>query len=203
MKKFEIIMGGIVILSIIMKLLHFAGSGLLLTLSLLSLSIFYFLFSVALFNKIHLKKRPADEDKPKTFTKRVIGSIFLGFTLSIILNGILFKLQLWPGGELMMYIGIIFLVFILVVASIFYFRSRDRFYKRVFTRSIIIGLTGVLIFLLPMSTLIDIYFRDYPEYAELYKITLVDPQNMELQEQLRLMKLEMDGEEAQEIHEEK
>jgi len=55
MKKIELIVGFASILAIILKIIHLPGSSILLTLTFGMLSIFYYLFSFALFNDIRLR----------------------------------------------------------------------------------------------------------------------------------------------------
>ena len=76
-------------------------------------------------------------------------------------------------------------------SAIFYFRSKADYYKRVFKRIAIYGGLGLVLYLTPTATIVDIYYGDNPDYAELYKKVLTDPENIELQEQLDQMREEI------------
>jgi hypothetical protein len=62
---------------------------------------------------------------------------------------------------------------------------------RVFKRIAIYGGLGLILYLTPTATIVDIYYGDNPDYAELYKKVLADPENIELREQLDQMRAGM------------
>ena len=191
MKKFELIVGLIAIIGIALKLMNLPGSGILTVLALLTLSMFYFIFSFALFNDIRLRdifKKVAYKD---TNAKRIIGAIGLGFALSAIIIGGLFKLQFWPGATVQLMTGLVSTGLILLIALIIYFRRKADYYLKIFKRIAIYGGLGLILYLTPTATIVDIYYRDNPEYAELYKKVLDDPENIELRKQLEQMRKEM------------
>ncbi len=191
MKKFELIVGLIAIIGIALKLMNLPGSGILTVLALLTLSMFYFIFSFALFNDIRLRdifKKAAYKD---TNAKRIIGAIGLGFALSAIIIGGLFKLQFWPGATVQLMTGLVSTGLLLLIALIIYFRRKADYYVRIFKRIAIYGGLGLILYLTPTATIVDIYYRDNPEYAELYKKVLDDPENIELRKQLEQMRKEM------------
>ena len=191
MKKFELIVGLIAIIGIALKLMNLPGSGILTVLALLTLSMFYFIFSFALFNDIRLRdifKKVAYKD---TNAKRIIGAIGLGFALSAIIIGGLFKLQFWPGATVQLMTGLVSTGLILLIALIIYFRRKADYYLKIFKRIAIYGGLGLILYLTPTATIVDIYYRDNPEYAELYKKVLDDPENIELRKQLEQKRMEM------------
>ena len=191
MRKFELIVGLVAILAFILKLLFIAGSGALLILSASTLTLFYFVFSFAYFNGIPIRNIFKKSSYQETNWKRVIGSIGLGFALSAVITGIMSKLQFWLGANFQLMSGLLATTLALIIALIFKSRKNDRFYSRVFSRIIIYGAVGFIIFSTPSSALVDIYYRNNPEYAELFKQVLANPENEELREQLRKMKDEM------------
>ena len=183
MKKFEIVVGVIAILSFFLKILHLPGSSILTVLSFSILAIFYYL-GFAFFNNIRLREIFKSSSYQNTNAKRIIGAVGLGFALSTIIMGALFKIQLWPGGTFQLNIGLIVTALLFIIAVFFYLRNKTEYYIRIFKRIAIIGGLGFILTLTPSSTLVDIYFRDNPEYAELLKKVLVDPDNQEVREQL-------------------
>ena len=191
MKKFELIVGLIAILGIFLKILHLPGSGILIMLTFAILSLFYYVFSFALFNGIELRDVFKNAFYKDTNAKRMIGAVGLGWTLSVIILGVLFKLQFFSGANMLLQRGLVTLVLILFIAIIFYFRNKADYYKRIFKRIAIYGGLGLVLYLTPTSTLVDMYYRNNPDYAELYKKVLASPDNLELREQLEQMKTKM------------
>jgi hypothetical protein len=193
MKKFELIVGLGAILGVLLKILHFPGSNIMIVLTFSTLSMFYYLFSFALFNNIRLRDIFKKSSYKETNAKRIIGAIVLGFALSAILTGVLFKLLFWAGANLQLRGGLYAIGLILPIATIFYFRNKADYYKRVFKRIAIYGGLGLVLYFMPSSTLVDIYYRNNRDYAELYKKVLAAPDNLELREKLKHMRLEMQG----------
>ncbi|MEX0810735.1 MAG: hypothetical protein WD048_00875 [Chitinophagales bacterium] len=190
MKKFELSIGLIAILAIVLKILNIPGGSLLTVLAFLTLSIFYYL-SFALFNGIRLREIFKSAAYKDTNAKRIIGAVGLGFALSAILMGALFKLEFWPGGTIQLKIGLVITGVILVIATIFYNRNKIEYYRRIFKRIAIIGGLGLILYLTPTTTLVDIYYRNNPDYADLFKRVLADPDNQELSEELEDKREEM------------
>lgn len=184
MKKFERIAGILALLGITLKFFDIPGNGIITTLALSILSVFYYVFSFALFNNILFLDIFNKAAYKETNAKRIIGSIGLGFALSLITIGALFKLQFWSGGTTQLVTGLATLVLIMAIATMFYFRSKADFYIRIFKRIAIYGSFGLLLYLTPSNTLVDLFYGANPEYAELFKQVLADPENEKLREKL-------------------
>ena len=149
MKKIELIVGFASILAIILKIIHLPGSSILLTLTFGMLSIFYYLFSFALFNGIRLQDIFKKEAYRDTNAKKIIGTIGLGFVISLIIIGGLFKLQFFPGADFLLRIGLITIGIILLIVTIFYFNNKTDYYKRIIKRIAIYGVLGLILYLIP------------------------------------------------------
>ena len=190
MKKFEFIVGLFAILGIILKVFHVPGGSILAALVFSTLSMFYYVFSFALFNGIRLRDIFKKVSYKDTNAKRIIGAVGLGWAISVIIIGVLFKLQFWAGADFQLLTGLVTIGVILLIAIIFYFRSKAEYYKRIFKRIAIYGGLGLMLYLTPSSVFVDIYYRNNPDYAELFKKVLASPDNLELREQLEQMKTE-------------
>src|SRR5690349_9874934 len=106
MKKAELIVACLAIVSIILDQLLISGGATLLLLSFFTLASIYFGFSFALFNDIRLRK-VFDSDSYKDVNKwRIIGAAGVGFGLSTTLIGVMFKLMSWTGPEFNLVIGL-------------------------------------------------------------------------------------------------
>lgn len=198
MKKFELILGLLAILGIILKLLDIPGNGILTVLVLCTLSMLYFFFGFALFNDIRLRDIFKNASYKDTNAKRIIGAIGLGFALSLVTIGGLYKLQFWPGASMQLMVGLAITGLIMLIAAIFYFRNKADYYTRVFKRIAIYGGLGLVLYLTPSNTLVDVFHGANPEYADLFKKVLADPENLELREQLQMKEREMYDQEFQE-----
>lgn len=179
MKKTERILALTTLIALIFKLLHWTGGEILLVISLSALSFLYY-FSFALFNDIRFRDIFNKSSYTGISAKRIIGTIGLGFSLSLIMIGSLFKIQLWPGANIQLANGLVLTGIIFLIAFIFYSRNKTAFYKNIFLRIAIIGGFGLLLFMTPNNTLIDIYYPNHPEYREAFKKAIANPQDKNL-----------------------
>lgn len=147
MKKFELALGVLALLALIMKFSGVVGGGLLLVLVLMTLSLFYYL-SFALVNNISLNKVLKKESYSNTTPLRIIGAVILGFALSPVIMGTLFVIQDYPGGVNQLIIGLFSLIIIAIVA--FIKRDKSEYYKLVFTRIALIGGIGIMAYIYAM-----------------------------------------------------
>jgi hypothetical protein len=187
MKRFELILGLLIIASIALKLLHVPGSSLLLILTLLTLSMIYYVFSVALINGIKFRDIFTKQSYKSLCAKRIISAIGFGLAISVLIMGVLFKLQIWSGASGLLLIGLVSTGIILLISVFYYMKDKSESYIRIIKRIAIYGSFGLMMSIITTSTLVDIYYRDNPDYAELYKKILSNPDNVELQEQFEQM----------------
>jgi hypothetical protein len=193
MKKFEFVLGILAGLSLALKLLDIPGAGPLCALTFSTLATFYFYFSFAFFNEIPLRGVLKKASYQNTNKKRIAGTVWLGYGLSLILIGGLFKLQFWPGASPLLAGGLSTVLVILIGVSFFHFRNRQTFYKKLIRRIAIYGCFGFALYLTSTENLIDIYYHNHPEYAEVYKKYSKDRDNIELQRQMEQMEYEIWG----------
>ena len=198
MRKFELIVGLIATFGIFLKIKHYPLSAEFIILFFCLLSWFYLVFSFALFNGVRFRdifKKSAYKDATP---KKIIGAIGLGWGLSVIINGGLFKLVLYPGAQPMLLVGLLHIGIILVVAIVYYFRNKSDYYKRIFKRIAIYGAFGLTLYLIPTTTFLKIYYAnnrfytEHPDFSEHFKKVLADPNNQELIKQLEELGRELD-----------
>ena len=168
MKKAETYLGITAILGFILKLLHIPGNSFLLVVSLSTLALFYYL-SFAYFNNIRIRDIFKIKAYSNTNVKRILGTIVLGFALSLCVLGILFKIQFYSNANIILLSGLFYLCVILITTLFFYFRNKSFFYKKILNRIIIIGSICFLFSVIPSTTLVDIYYRNKPEYRDSLK----------------------------------
>ena len=198
MKKFELIVGLIAILGILLQIRNIPGSSALSGLALMILTMFYYVFSFALFNGIRLRNIFKKVSYKDTNAKRIIGAIGFGWCISSIILGGLYKLQLWTGADMYLRTGLGAIGLILLITTIFYFRNRAEYYKRIFKKIVTYGGLGLILYLIPPTTFLDIYYgnnhnyTEHHDFEEHYKRVLAEPYNLELRKQLEQMRIELE-----------
>ena len=149
-------------------------------------SLFYWLFGFALFNNIPFRSIFKKDAYKETYWKRIVGAFLTGYALSIVIIGILFRFQFLPGGKFLLLFGFCCLSIILLIAIAKYEKTKSLLYTRVIKRIIIIGGLGLFLYFLPSNTLVDIKYRNFPEYAEALKNTLNYPSGITTAEKIEL-----------------
>ena len=131
MKRTEIVLVIVFVISCLVKLAGIVGGGILTTFFGLLLCLYYFLFAFALFNDIPFKgifkKEPYAGKKPG----EIIIPILTGYGLSVAISTIIFQLNKWPGGRVMVFASGVHLIFLLGLSFLFYMLYQKRVYKRV------------------------------------------------------------------------
>lgn len=133
-------LGVVLVISLIMKLFHIPGGSALCVLSLLTLSFLYFPFG---FYFLCDKKI---DNKTSGF------SILTGFLLTSLLMGCLFNIMHWPGGFIILLIGILSCLPIVIISYLNYTKPKQEehitYYKNVFIREIVFIIFGIATLLL-------------------------------------------------------
>lgn len=161
----------ITIIGILFRIMHWPGGGPLLVFALSALACFYMFLSWGVMRDRETKKGKLPVTIP------------IGFGLSMACIGIMFKLQLWPGG----YDNLIISVIILLVACIGciygYSRSKDidkgmeGYYKAVLKRVVPFLMLASAMLLIPNSSIIRFYYGDDEERTRLLIQYYDDPEN--------------------------
>ena len=184
MKKFEKIIGLVIIISLIMKLTLIPGGSILAAISLTTLACIYYPLGFAFFNDIRLSKIFKKDSYKGLTALRIIGAIGIGMGLAAICMGILFKIQHWPGADTNLISGLVTTVIILIIALIRFIKSKDNFYKRIFKRIAIIGGFGLILMFVSDLTITKIQFRNHPDYIKAYEEYIINPQDQELRKKM-------------------
>ncbi|EPR72095.1 hypothetical protein ADIWIN_2934 [Winogradskyella psychrotolerans RS-3] len=194
MKQTEISIGLAILLLMVLRLCFtYPYAALLITLLTLLLSILYFVFSFGLLNQIRFRNLFKKESYKDISILRLIGAIGTGLILSILPISILFKFQGWPYGNIILLIGLVSLLPIIAIVIFKFFTHKNRFYKTLLIHLSIISAVGILFFFIKPETLLELKFRDSPEYVEAVKNEMKDPENLELQEITDKVRLKMES----------
>jgi len=182
MKKGEIILATISIISLGLNLLLIPGGGILTVLTLSTLSMVYFYFGFALFNDIRLRKIFKKDSYKDISSLRILGAVGAGLALSTTIIGLMFKFQSWPGADNNLIAGLLGLVIVTIIGVLKYMQNKSDYYTRILKRVAIFGGLGLVIILTPKTSWIELKYRNYPDYVNAVKKSMADPDNKVLQD---------------------
>jgi len=149
--------------------------------SLSFLSVFYFICSVPFFLGVPFKKYFTKSAYTGISILRIVGTVGVAYGLSIAPIGLMFKLLLLPGASLMLGIGIGVQAIMLIIVMSKFIESGDKeFYKRLLIRLIPFLAIGFFFHKTPTNKQVGFFYRDQPEFVELYNRYYEDPTNEEL-----------------------
>jgi len=197
MKKVELILVLFAATSIAIHFQNILETDALLIVSLSALALYYYLFGFLLFNKIELKNVFRKMAYKGLTLKCILGSVILGITISGILTGMLTKLRMLSDGNAQFVGSLVLMASVMLTATYYYLQRRYDFLQRAWKRAFVYGGIGILTYLTPFSTLIDVYYHSYPEYAELKKEVMKYPSNRALRDKLEAKANEIWYEDAQ------
>ncbi len=166
MKNIEKLFIILVIVSTIYRYVHGIGSILFLILSINTLAILYFCLSFALFNNIKFKNIFKKSSYVNVSKRRIIFSIFSGISLSIALIGVLFKIQDYPGADLLLVLGLFASISITIIALWKNNKVKGNFYFNILKRTAIISLIIITLMKIPLKNLLNWQYPNDPEYVE-------------------------------------
>ena len=185
MKKTEIILVIIFIIGLLFMAFSLPGQNMLMVLALGFLAMVYTFFGFALLNNIKFRNILKKDSYQSTSTARILGSVAIGISLAVAIDGILFRIMFWPGASVMLSNGIIFLAIITIIGIIKFSKNKSAFYIGVFKRTIIIGIIATILFLIPTKALVNFRYRNNPAYAKIFLDALQHPENIEYQKKLQ------------------
>ncbi len=130
----EIIFAILSIIGLVLAQLHIPGGIAISTFSVLLLAFTHYLLGFALFNGVNFKnifkRNFYNENDIKT--GKIIAAVLAGWTFSVIEIGVLFKILHWPGGQVMLIVGLISTIF---TGAFLLFQTKYR--KNIFRNNII------------------------------------------------------------------
>jgi len=186
MKRIEIILTSIIVITIILKLALIPGGGPFLVFSITLLACYYYIFGIFIFNGIafsDILKTKSYEDL-KFF--HIITTFFLGAGLSNLLMGVLFKTFNWlsPTADIFFLSGFIFIFKILFIYLIKNIKNKVLYLKRIGIRIAVIASLALIFIFISETTLVKIQYQNHPEYVKAYIEYKNNPENTELKDKL-------------------
>lgn len=155
-----------VLISIIYKYFHGLGSSMLLIVSMNLLAILYFYLSFALFNNINPKDIFKKASYANTTKRRISFAIVTGMALSISILGILFKIQDFPGADLLLIFGMLISLIITVVSLWKNNKDKGNFFSNILVRSAVVTIFILILLRIPERKLLEWQYPNYPDYVE-------------------------------------
>ncbi|MBQ0770122.1 MAG: hypothetical protein KBT58_12605 [Bizionia sp.] len=193
MKQTERILGVLIVILMTCRLFFtYPYSALLLTLLMLVLSMLYFIFSFGLLNRIRFRNLLKKESYVGLSTLRIIGTTLTGFVLSSVVLYSLFKFQNWPYGNEALRIALLTLLIILFIVVIKFAISKNSFYSFFLVRLCIMGVIASSLYLIPYENILEMKYRNFPEFIDAEKKLMKDPTNKELERIADQERLKMD-----------
>ena len=180
MKKAEKILIVLFIIGQVFRLMYLQGGEILSLVSAAALGFLYLFFGFALLNDVRFRALFKKKTYAELTRNDILLSLFAGAALFIAVTGGVFKLQFYGGADLLVDLAFVLLVAALVMTLIFYFSDNRVHFKRSLERLIPYCTVMLVLVVTPISALIDIYYRDYPEQAKELKEAFEESQLEEL-----------------------
>lgn len=86
------------------------------------------------------------------------------------------------------------MLIIIIVVFIKYIISKKTFYSNFLLRLLIIGFVGIALFPLSYETMLEMKYKNFPDYVEAEKNFIKDPTNKQLEQKADLERMKMDFE---------
>lgn len=198
MKKAEITLIITAIIGVILSFIPVPGGNILTILSITFLACMYFYFGFALFNGIRFRDIFKKASYQGISALRIVVAIAVGMCISTALTGIEFRLMMWEGTAVMLLVGSFSVCLMTIVAVIKYATGKSPFYLNILKRSVPYTLLAITFYMLPGYAILELKYRNHPEYVEAVKAVDADPSNEELQEKVMQERARLEGEHIRE-----
>lgn len=180
MKKTEKILVTITLLGVVLRFLLIPGASELITVGATVLAILYGYFSFALLNDIRLRQIFKKTSYTNLSWKRILISVLIGFSISTIVFGILFKLLILPGAYELLIIGLVGTGFLIVIIFLVP-KMKNESYRKIYIRCVPIVVLGLTLYLVSTEFLIRTLYRENPSFVKAAIESIHNPNNLELE----------------------
>ncbi|MCB0408996.1 MAG: hypothetical protein KDD29_02185 [Flavobacteriales bacterium] len=125
MERLKTITGGLItaliVIGALFKSMHWPGAGIMIVLGASSLSIYVILVS-GLMKFSRILNPPTISEQFKIFGSKIK---MLAFSVSIVIIGLMFKIQHWPGAGLMLIVGMTSMAIVSIVYMIYFLLKKE------------------------------------------------------------------------------
>lgn len=167
MRKTEKILGLLIITLMIIRLLfHYPILDIAIILLAIIFSLIYFALSFALLNNVRLRKIFDRESYEGIGTLRIVGTVFTGFILSMIIIYSLFKFMRWPFANQGLLVGLISLIIPVIIVVVKLVLTKSKYYSNLLVRLLIFGIVGVLFYFTSSEKIFELKKGNNAELVE-------------------------------------
>jgi hypothetical protein len=170
LKRIEILLLVSAVVAINLHLLLWSGAELISIIAFSGLALLYPFLSMALF---------INDSQSISIT-----SMIPGLTFSIVLVGMMFKLQMWPGFQANLVIGIIGLLILIIYSFTLKDPNQKAGFKVLRKRAIPMVIIAIITLMLPKYTWLETKYSKYPVYIETVKQLDKNPDNLQIQQRI-------------------
>ncbi len=170
--------------------MHWPGAGILIVLSLAIVSLLYSYLGLGLFNNMSIRSMFVKESYSRKNKFNYIFGVVFGLVLATLVIGSLFKFMLWPGGNILLIIGLFLLLFSVTFYLIVNKYGKVSLPMKSFTRIIIISFISISLYVIQSDEIINFYYPNDSAYAEALKKIIDNPADSLAQE--NFLKLKQD-----------
>lgn len=190
MKRMEKILWSLFIVGLLFKIMHWPGAGILTIFSLAFISVLYFYLGIGLFNNLSINSMFKKESYSHNQRYNLLFGAVFGIILATLVIGFLFKFMLWPGGNMMLSIGLISILIILSIYLLIKNNSKVSIAKSAFFRVAFVIFISLCLYGIQTDSIIDFYYPNDPRYAEALKQIIHNPNDTAVQENFVKLKEE-------------
>lgn len=170
LKRIEVLLLVSAILAINLHLLLWPGAELISIIAFAGLALLYPFLSMALFLNENQNIR--------------VSSMLPGLAFSIVLVGLMFKIQMWPGYQTNLAIGSIALIILIIYSFTLKDPNLQLGFKVLRKRAIPMAIIAIIALMLPPYTWLEAKYSDYPEYIEAIKQLDKNPDDLQIQQRI-------------------
>lgn len=186
MKVLEKILAIGIVVGLIMKFTLTSGGDVIVLFTTLTLASLYYAFGFLFFNQIRLRNIFKKDVYKNVPTVRIVLAVVTGLGLSTVLIGSLFKILSLTGADQMLLIGLFITAAMLITSLTLFIKEKNKNSKFILWRVGVIGFIGFSLIMTPNLSILELQYRNHPNYIEAYRDYLADPQNEELYKKVEL-----------------
>jgi hypothetical protein len=146
--------------------------------------------NIVLNDAVFIKEKKKFDVSTIDKTQHILGTVY-GYVAAVSILYILFRVMYWPGTSIMGIVGIVGLP-IVIFATLFLVKDKENsFLKGLTKRGFFLGFLVILLYRTSNYTLVDIQYRNYPEYRDAKKALMRNPDDKQVQAEFERIRSEM------------
>lgn len=168
MKRAELILIGLAVLSSVLRIFFVPGAGLAMVITFTVLGFYYMIGGFRIFSVKNKENGEKENVLPL--------SVFCGILVGLSVIAILFRLMSWPGSSFVLVPAILITTFLYILSVILSFTSgKKKYFRLLFYRFLVISAICSYFFLSPRDRFFNFFHRNDPELIRLWKNRMHNP----------------------------